>query len=219
MRPFLSEFSKKKANDLLDIGCGYPGAALFLPEFRITGIDTVASGKPLKNVSFIQTSGSELHFPDCSFSVVSSVDMIENLPLNERMRAIAEMVRIADSIVMIACPCGEVARQCDDEYYQAISMCDAEIPVWLLKHSAQPYPTKGDLEKMITTAAEAPGRRVAFTATYCEPVNISGFVRIAAARNKFLYMLTNLLVGLAWPFIASPDELNGYRIMMLAKLS
>ncbi|MBN2371814.1 MAG: class I SAM-dependent methyltransferase [Vicinamibacteria bacterium] len=219
LRPLLNEFTEKDANHLLDIGCGYPGVALLLPEFKVTGVDTVASRKPLRNVNFIQTSGSELPFSDRSFPVVSSVDMVEHLPLRERIRAVAEMVRVADSIVMIACPCGEVARQCDEEYCKVVRLQGGEVPSWLIEHSAQVYPTKDDLERMIATAAEAYERSVEFMATYCEPANICNFVRLAAARNKLLYIIMNLLVGMTCPLIALPDEFNGYRILMVAKLS
>src|SRR5262249_28873090 len=147
---------------------------------------------------FIRTSSTRLPFVDRSFPVVSSIDMLECLPLDARVDALWEMVRVAEKALVVLCPCGEIARSCDEEFRKKIKAKGMAEPEWLLEHLAQPHPTEAELREIITKAARAAGRTVEIETEYCEPEGICRTVRGAAAVSKYVYVLVNLLVGLAY---------------------
>jgi SAM-dependent methyltransferase len=87
----------------LDVG-GRPGElARFLPS---TGV-TTANVDPPADVLF---TGSELPFPEDSFEVVSSLDVLEHLERPQRQAHIAELVRVARERVVVCCPLGTPAH-------------------------------------------------------------------------------------------------------------
>jgi len=217
LRPLLTAFAAKDENALLDVGCGHAGVALLLPQYRITGLDIAAPTEPLPNVTFIQTSSTKLPFADRSFPVVSSIDMLECLALDARAEALWEMVRVAERALVVLCPCGPAARCCDEELREKLKANGTAEPKWLPEHLAQRHPAEAELREKITQAASAGGRKAEIETEYCEPERICRIVRGAAAVSKYVYLLVNLLVGLAYPFFARPDAEHGYRIVMTAR--
>ena len=217
LRPLLAALAAKDENALLDVGCGERGVALLLPQYKVTGLDIVAPTKPLPNVRFIQTSSTRLPFADRSFLLVSSIDMLEYLRVDARAEALWEMVRVAEKALVVLCPCGEIARSCDEEFREKIRAKGIIEPDWLQQHLAQPHPAEAELREIIIQAASADGRKVEIETEYCEPEGICRTVRGAAAVSKYIYVLVSLIVGLAYPFFARPDAQHGYRMIITAR--
>lgn len=217
LRPLLQQIVDKNGEVLLDVGCGSPGVALLLPEYKIVGLDIHPPIVPLPNVRFLESSCEKLPFADQSFPVVSSIDVLEHLPLTVRAASVREMVRVAKSAVMIACPFGETAKSCDEKYRRQVEASGIASQDWLQEHQAQEYPQQQEVVDLVKAAAEASGRKVEFQFDYCEPANVCSFVRSSAAVSKYVYALTNLAVGLLHGFIPKPNEKNAYRMIISAK--
>lgn len=53
---------------------------------------------------FVQADASALPFSDRQFDVAIALDVIEHMPVHLRAKAVSEMARVAERIVIIACP-------------------------------------------------------------------------------------------------------------------
>ena len=107
------------AETLLDVGCG---AGLLLRELgrlRSTvdahGIErsrtTREAGRQMFGVDIREGSADCLPYPDRSFDVVSSLEVIEHLPFGVYDRTLTEIQRVAQSTVVITVPYQE-QRDC-----------------------------------------------------------------------------------------------------------
>jgi hypothetical protein len=151
--------------------------------------------------------------------VVTCVDVLEHLPPAVRLRAVEEMVRVADRAVLIACPHGATARECDEGYRQACVARGRPLPAWLLEHQQQPYPETAQLVEHLEGAARAGGRSARISVTYSERADVCRWVRAAAARSDLLYLFFNLLFGMAFDVLPAPAADSSYRAVILAELS
>ena len=204
---------------LLDVGCGRIGMAAFLDGVRVVGVDVEPPAETVAGFSFQQGTITDLPFSDRSFPVVSCIDVIEHLPLDARARALAELVRVAERALVLACPQGEQGRSCDAEFQHALELRQRPVPDWLFEHQGQAYPTSADVAAQIRAAAAASGREVKISLSYCEPVSVCRFVRGAAARSDALYAATNFLLGALLPVLPAPDAEDGYRMVLLAEFT
>ena len=219
LRPLLDEVPKQNAPLLLDVGCGRLGLAGFLDGIPVVGLDVEPPAETAPNFTFQQGTITNLPFEDQSFPVVSCVDVLEHLPLTARDRAVEELVRVASRAVLIACPHGQTARDCDEEFRQALETHRRPVPEWVAEHQGQPYPTSSEIVERVRRAAAASGRRADITLSYCEPERACRFVRGSAARSDLLYTAANLLLGSLLPLMPAPDADNSYRVVVLARLS
>lgn len=107
---------------ILDVGSGSTGICTYLSRPAV-GVDlSIKPGTSL--LKGVQASCLDLPFPDCSFEVVVSADMLEHLRKETRFRAVEEMMRVADRLVVVAVPCGTRAMLHDrkiDKLYQAVN--------------------------------------------------------------------------------------------------
>ena len=219
LRPLLGEIRTPDAPPLLDVGCGRLGLAGFLDGVPVVGLDVEPPAETAPNFSFRQGSITDLPFEDRTFPVVSCVDVLEHLPLAARDRAITELVRVASRAVLIACPHGPTARDCDEEFRRALETHRRPVPDWVVEHQGQPYPTSSEIVERVRRAAAASGRRADISLSYCEPARACRLVRGSAARSDLLYTAVNLLLGSLLPLMPAPDAENSYRVIVLARLS
>src|SRR6185436_5572861 len=87
---------------LLNVGCGENTLIRRVSATSVYGVDINFPTTRRSTSDFISGSIVELPFDDDSFSFVSSVDVLEHLPLEARIAAIRELVRIARNGIVIA---------------------------------------------------------------------------------------------------------------------
>jgi SAM-dependent methyltransferase len=204
---------------LLDIGCGQLGVAAFLPHVSVMGTDIDPPVASTPNFTFQLGSITALPFADRSFPLVSCIDVLEHLSLQDRERGINELVRVATDAILVAYPQGKLAADMDEEFRRDCELHGKASPSWLIEHQRQPYPVSSTIVEQLHTAVRATGRKAIISLTYCEPASVSRIVRRAAARSNFLYAAVNLFFGALLPLIRSPNDSNGYRAIALIELS
>ena len=204
---------------LLDVGCGKFGIVTFLRGVPAIGIDRQAPAEIVEGVTFQLGDVTAIPFLDRSFPLVSCIDVLEHIPPDARDLAINELVRVASSAVLIACPHGKTAEECDKEFRNACESRARAIPAWVLEHEKHHYPVTTTVIAQIHKAAFETGRTARVTASYCEPASVCRLIRAAAARSGLLYAAVNLLMGALLDLLPSPDAGSSYRMIVLAELS
>ena len=89
---------------LLDVGGVAGELALFMPHTQIV----TANVEPGADVIF---DGVTLPFEDDSFEAAASLDVLEHVPRAQRGVHVSDVVRVADSRVVICCPLGSDAHE------------------------------------------------------------------------------------------------------------
>jgi SAM-dependent methyltransferase len=213
VRAALAEEAGSERRPLLDVGSGGAGLAAFLPDIQVVGVDIDQPARIVPNLEFRTGSILELPFADREFEVVSCIDVIENLAPDDRPAAIAELVRVARRGVVVACPQGRVAAECDADFRRALAARDREAPGWLAEHEAYRYPEVDEVVDAVRSAD--PSARV--SASFSESAAVCRTVRRAAARSDVLYAAVNLLFGLLLPLMPRPGRESGYRMVVVAE--
>jgi len=129
-----------KSPELLEVGSGPIGLGELWPG-PFTGCDARFDGPTSSNMKAVVGSATALPFPDGSFDLVVSVDMVEHLPSrSQRERALKELARVSRGIVIVGFPCGSDAEKADRELAQACRKRGLAVPAWLEEHLANGLP-------------------------------------------------------------------------------
>jgi SAM-dependent methyltransferase len=200
--------------ELLDVGCGVAGLAAFMPDVEVMGVDLAPPQEPLANLTFTPGTITALPFSDKSFGVACCIDVLQYLPIDARTEAISELVRVARDGVLIACPHGKIARDCDAGYERALVARGRAVPEWISEPRPHPYPTQAGVVEMIREADSGARTSISF----CESVSACRLLRVAAARSTALYVATNLVLGALLPVMPDPAASSAYRFLAFAEL-
>jgi len=133
---------------ILEVGSGCEGAGRYLKR-TVIGIDR-AFDRPIGSyLNPVRASILRLPFVSSAFEDVLCVDTLEHLPLRDRPRAIAELIRVASRRVIISGPAGGFAVWGDASYAGHIARGRRELPGWLGEHLHHGIPSLGDLLEML----------------------------------------------------------------------
>ena len=107
-------FRKGQAFSVLEVGSGGLGIAPYL-KMPVTGVDKEFEPPFHPLLKRVSGDATKLDFPNNSFDVVISMDMLEHLPKQKRQIAVIEMLGVAKSLAVIGVPCGREAGEHDRE--------------------------------------------------------------------------------------------------------
>jgi SAM-dependent methyltransferase len=107
----LREMIPDGVRTVLDVGCG-DGAItnLLAHDWDVTGVDMSAAALEHMQTTAIQASATDLPFPDGSFDLVLSGEMLEHLDLEDYRKAISEMSRVTQRFLLLTVPYREDLR-------------------------------------------------------------------------------------------------------------
>ncbi len=202
---------------ILDAGCGEFGLAAFVSAKHLVGVDVIPSIQKTPNFTFIYGSITALPFAERSFSVAASVDVLEHLPKSVRVAAVRQLVMAADKVILITFPSGKTARAIDEAFEHKLAELSKPIPAWLSEHLQNDYPVTSEVLDEIDREAIKRGREVRTSVFYSEDVSAGKFLRGSAARSRYLYMASNLLLGLLLPVFPRVPNERAYRSIILAE--
>jgi hypothetical protein len=214
VRRFLDGGSTVSGPPVLDVGSCRYGVAAHLPGIPVHGADSIPPGPRMAPSAFIRADIKALPYCDRAFPVVCCIDVLEHLPIPERSPAIGELVRVARHLLVIACPHGATARECDGRFLEAFRARGSVPPDCLIEHQRQAYPDAESLAEQVRESALALGRSPVISLSYCEPISITRFLRGAAIRSPELYAFLNIVLGLFAPILPNPKGADGYRMVM-----
>lgn len=147
MAPVLALVDEVSGSDLLDAGSGSRGVGRWLRGWRVTSVDNSfddyggASGPRRGLPRPVLGDVRALPFEDGEFDVVLAVDLIQHVPPQDRAGALAELARVTRGRLVVTCPTGQLALECDRRLAQKAP----SPPPWLGEHLTNGFPTRKDL--------------------------------------------------------------------------
>jgi hypothetical protein len=86
----------------------------------VTGVDKEFEPPFHPMLKRVRGDATRLAFPNNSFDVVISMDMLEHLPKNKRQAAMTEMLRVGKNLIVIGVPCGQEAERHDKRIWMRL---------------------------------------------------------------------------------------------------
>ena len=130
---------------ILEVGSGSEGIARYLKR-SVVGVDRSFAAPVNRWLHPVRGSILGLPFSDRAFDDVVCVDTLEHLDGGDRPRAIAELVRVAASRVILSGPVGGFAEWGDASYAEHIARRPRRVlPEWLQQHLVHGIPSLGDM--------------------------------------------------------------------------
>lgn len=140
-RDFLDEGPK-----ILEVGAGPTGVAQFISKLKIISVDiNTKDNFDNNNVIPVKASVASLPFVDECFDIVLSVDMLEHIERKDRKRAIMELLRVSQDVIIIACPCGRISEIYEKLIFDLIRKLTGIEHKWLKDHVNNGLPTEQEI--------------------------------------------------------------------------
>ncbi len=149
----------RKDTQLLEVGAGAVSIGAYLG-CGSTAVDTTFDSAAGKHTNRVQASVDCLPFPDKSWDIVVSIDMLEHIPPECRDRALREMIRVTRNLLVIAAPVGEAAFQHDIELHDYYISKHGRPHRYTLEHVEFGLPTLAETSTSLGVAAENTGRKL-----------------------------------------------------------
>jgi hypothetical protein len=131
---------RRHAASILEVGSGSHGLAYYVKGRPIVGTDIKFRELPEKNMRPVVCSAEALPFRDCSFDLVVSSDMMEQLPAEIRGDVVNDMLRVSRRHLIIGFPSGETAKLHDFQLRKILQK-RGKTSHWLEEHVQHEYPT------------------------------------------------------------------------------
>lgn len=151
---YIRRLDPSKRWNILDVGSGLFGIASYLPGWKVVGIDRKIPAGVARSTPLLEGSATDLPFSDHSWDVVTCVDVLEHLSSMKRGPIVAELLRVARKLVVVAFPFGERAQDADrrmSDAYAAIGRCP---PQWVSEHLEHLYPEISEVETQLENLRE-----------------------------------------------------------------
>lgn len=177
---------------VLEVGSGDLGLTPYSSDFELTGLDRSFERD---NPAMGQVSGTatSLPFEDHSFDAVISVDSLEHVPEDSREEVVAEMLRTASGMAVIAVPSGPGAEAQDRFLANRYRQVRGEDYHFFSDHLQNGLPDREELKMMINRVLRRLGRPGRVTAYKNSNLLLRQFLMKGwISRNKFYYNLTVL---------------------------
>src|SRR4029077_4540146 len=126
---------------VLEVGSGSLGVGEYWTA-PFVGCDVTFSSRPVKSMLAVPCSGHQLPSRDGAFGAVVVSDVMEHVPPQQRKQVVAEVLRVARTMVVFGYPCGPAAFSLDDRLYRDYQNRHSAPPAWLEEHMLHPFPNE-----------------------------------------------------------------------------
>lgn len=151
--PIVARLKQSGLGTVLEVGSGSLGIAPYL-NWNITGLDEDFSGPKHPKMTYVKSTGENIPFADLSFDYVISVDTFEHVPKDSRSKIIAQMMRVAKKMIIIAAPMGELSQKQDEQLAgNYLKKFGQEFP-FLSEHKKYKLPEVEDIKDAIIEQAK-----------------------------------------------------------------
>jgi len=134
----------------------------------------------------IQASVDSLPFPDKSWDIVVSIDMLEHIRPEYRDRALREMIRVTRSLLVIAVPIGEAAYEHDIELHDYYISKHGRPHRFTREHVEFGLPTLAETSHSLGVAAENTGRKLQLDVRQHLNINFRSYYMKLALHSSIL---------------------------------
>jgi len=136
---------------ILEVGSGSSGIARFLNR-KVTCLDSSFPDTLSEWIEPKLGSAVEMPFEDEAFDIVVCVDVVQRLAPQDRVKAIAELIRVARRKIIISCPCGSISTIGERNLAGLFKKFGVSIPPWLADHITNGLPEVEDMMEVIFNA-------------------------------------------------------------------
>lgn len=207
------------ALSILEVGSGGLGIAPYLKQ-PVTGVDIRFDPPIHQLLTPVLGDVTKLKFPDKSFNIVVSMDMLEHLPKEKRQKAISEMLRIARVAVAIGAPCGTLAAAQDEQLRRAYRTRHGKDFPFLQEQVEYGLPEETDILGYINNARQSFAKRVTISVIGNTNLNLRKFLmRGWMSNNLFVNLLFRKVFLLLVPLFRFLDRPPYYRKIFFVKVS
>lgn len=148
---------------ILEVGSGSAGVTEFL-NHPITGVDPSferTKERQTELVTPVAGVADDLPFPDGSFDIVLSLEMLEHIPRPKRAKSLAEMVRVLapGGMLAVSFPCDRPAERYDKKLNEQYKVRHGADHQWLIEHIEEGLPQEAEISAILREVT-APGDRI-----------------------------------------------------------
>lgn len=143
----LKKYSYLNLKKILEVGSGANGLGDYI-SFDFIGCDVKFEGKINPKLHPILCSAESLPFKDNSFEVVISLDMLEHIK-DRKDKVVNELIRVAKERIIIAFPCGEKSKRCDQMIALWYKLIYRKYPNWLSEHLENELPSENQIQRIL----------------------------------------------------------------------
>jgi SAM-dependent methyltransferase len=142
---------------IAEIGSGAAGITEFL-DHPVTGVDSAferTDDKANARLERVQGTATDLPFPDASYDVVLSLEMVEHLPAEAREPAFREMLRVLKpgGRLVVTFPAGATAARLDAWLNDAYRRRHGRDHPWAVEHLENGLPDADEVARLAATLA------------------------------------------------------------------
>ena len=136
--------NRNSSQKILEIGSGDFGLSTYF-KYPLIKVD-ISFQRPQQPFSWkVKADALKLPFPDHSFDLVFSVDLLEHILPSNRIKILEEMVRISKKEVIAIFPCGEEARAQDLAIASKFEKDTGRKLEILRAHEEIPFPEESEI--------------------------------------------------------------------------
>ena len=139
--------------DVLEVGAGSGGITEFLAH-PVTGVDIAFDRTAERETAWltrVEASASALPFPDASFDVALSLEMLEHVPAEDRQVVLREMLRVLrpGGRMIVSFPSDETALALDVWLNEAYKRKSGQEHPWAREHIEHGVPALQDVVALV----------------------------------------------------------------------
>ena len=151
VRKAIESMRWQKQHTILEVGSGSHGnLAIYLPNDKITFLDTVLTEEAQNDPRFVIGDATKLSYPDGSFDFVIGSDVLEHIIPQKRNDFLNEVSRVAKYGVFLSFPQKEYGNTGADETLRATYIAaQSKPPIWIDEHIDCILPNANEIEKML----------------------------------------------------------------------
>ena len=201
----------RREDTVLEVGSGPHGLTLYWPR-SVVGYDTDFWGPNLGKLRRVKAEPGQkrLPFGNGQFDFVISMDMLEHLPADDRPELISELVRVSRRWVVLTCPCGPLALECDRKL---VDLCKQRglNHRWATEHLQRGLPEVWEVERAFRFCLD---RHAPVTLSVHGHLNTETWYRLwrfTIARRSLARSALNKLCWPLLPWLSRRNEEPTYR--------
>lgn len=187
--PVVSEIKSAKLENsrILEIGSGSTGITPYLKR-SIVGLDVDFAGPKTSLLEKVKGTAANLPFRKNSFDVVISVDVLEHLPIEDREKAIFEMLKVCKRLAILVVPIGRESEIQDEKLKDYYSKIMREKNKFLDEHVNYGLPNSEEVLVLIDRSLRKLKKGATTRSYKLLNLKIRYFLmKLWITKNKFLY--------------------------------